>query len=141
MAYSISRQESHFSQRSCRLPAMGLMQVTPAAAIDTAKTYKATYNRDQLLKDPISGMQMGAAELSGPGVVITALTSSPLPATMPDAAVCGSGSLPMAIRVIPRLIRSIQRSSASQSPKGVITSSGSWRNCRSIVLALATAAS
>jgi soluble lytic murein transglycosylase len=38
--------------------------VTPAAAIDTAKKYKATYNRDRLLKDPAYNMQMGAAELS-----------------------------------------------------------------------------
>ncbi len=65
VAYSISRQESHFNQKIVSTAhAMGLMQVTPAAAIDTAKKYKATYNRDQLLKDPIYNMQMGAAELS-----------------------------------------------------------------------------
>jgi soluble lytic murein transglycosylase len=65
VAYSISRQESHFNQKIVSSAhAMGLMQVTPAAAIDTAKKYKATYNRDRLLKDPAYNMQMGAAELS-----------------------------------------------------------------------------
>ena len=43
---------------------MGLMQVTPAAGIDTAKKFKVTYNGDRLLKDPVYNMQMGAAELS-----------------------------------------------------------------------------
>ena len=65
VAYSISRQESHFNQKIVSTAhAMGLMQVTPAAAIDTAKKYKATYNRDRLLKDPVYNMQMGTAELS-----------------------------------------------------------------------------
>src|SRR5476649_1103331 len=40
------------------------MQVTPAAAQDTAKLFKAIYNRARLLSDPIYNMQMGAAELS-----------------------------------------------------------------------------
>ena len=43
---------------------MGLMQVTPEAAIDTAKKFKAVYNRARLLNDPVYNMQMGAAELS-----------------------------------------------------------------------------
>ncbi|HEY1312124.1 MAG TPA: lytic transglycosylase domain-containing protein, partial [Pseudolabrys sp.] len=65
VAYSISRQESHFNQKIVSTAhAMGLMQVTPAAAIDTAKKYKATYSHDRLLKDPVYNMQMGAAELS-----------------------------------------------------------------------------
>jgi soluble lytic murein transglycosylase len=65
VAYSISRQESHFNQKIVSTAnAMGLMQVTPAAAIDTAKKFKATYSRDRLLKDPVYNMQMGAAELS-----------------------------------------------------------------------------
>ena len=40
------------------------MQVTPEAAIDTAKKFKAVYNRARLLSDPVYNMQMGAAELS-----------------------------------------------------------------------------
>ena len=40
------------------------MQVTPAAAHDTAKKFKAAYNRARLLSDPVYNMQMGAAELS-----------------------------------------------------------------------------
>jgi soluble lytic murein transglycosylase len=65
VAYSIARQESHFSQKVVSVAhAMGLMQVTPEAAIDTAKKFKAVYNRARLLKDPVYNMQMGAAELS-----------------------------------------------------------------------------
>jgi soluble lytic murein transglycosylase len=65
VAYSIARQESHFNQKVVSTAhAMGLMQVTPAAGIDTAAKYKVTYNRDRLLKDPVYNMQMGAAELS-----------------------------------------------------------------------------
>jgi soluble lytic murein transglycosylase len=43
---------------------MGLMQVTPEAAQDTAKRFKAAYNRNRLLSDAAYNMQMGAAELS-----------------------------------------------------------------------------
>jgi soluble lytic murein transglycosylase len=65
VAYSIARQESHFNQKIVSpAHAMGLMQVTPAAAQDTAAKFKVTYNRNRLLKDPIYNMQMGAAELS-----------------------------------------------------------------------------
>jgi peptidoglycan lytic transglycosylase len=65
VTYSIARQESHFNQKVVSTAyAMGLMQVTPAAGIDTAAKYKVTYNRDRLLKDPVYNMQMGAAELS-----------------------------------------------------------------------------
>ncbi|MGH6789501.1 MAG: transglycosylase SLT domain-containing protein [Pseudolabrys sp.] len=66
IAYSIARQESHFNQKVVSIAhAMGLMQVTPAAGIDTAKKYGATYNRGRLLNDPVYNMQMGAAELGG----------------------------------------------------------------------------
>ena len=65
VAYSIVRQESHFNQKVVSTAhAMGLMQVTPAAGIDTAAKYKVTYSRDRLLHDPVYNMQMGAAELS-----------------------------------------------------------------------------
>ena len=65
VAYSIARQESHFNQKIVSSAhAMGLMQVTPEAALDTAKKFKATYNRVRLLSDPVYNMQMGAAELS-----------------------------------------------------------------------------
>ncbi len=65
VAYSIARQESHFNQKDISTAhAMGLMQVTPEAAIDTAKKFKAVYNRARLLADPVYNMQMGAAELS-----------------------------------------------------------------------------
>lgn len=65
VAYSIARQESHFNQKVVSpAKAMGFMQVTPVAAKDTAKRYKAPYNAARLLSDPVYNMQMGAAELS-----------------------------------------------------------------------------
>jgi len=65
VAYSIARQESHFNQKIVSSAhAMGLMQVTPDSAQDTAKRYKIGYNRARLLSDPVYNMQMGAAELS-----------------------------------------------------------------------------
>jgi soluble lytic murein transglycosylase len=65
VTYSIARQESHFNQKVVSVAhAMGLMQVTPEAAQDTAKKFKAVYNRARLLSDPVYNMQMGAAELS-----------------------------------------------------------------------------
>ncbi len=65
VAYSIARQESHFNQKVVSSAhAMGLMQVTPAAGIDTAAKFKVAFSRDRLLKDPVYNMQMGAAELS-----------------------------------------------------------------------------
>ncbi len=65
VTYSIARQESHFNQKVVSTAnAYGFMQVTPAAAQDTAKLFKAVYNKARLLSDPIYNMQMGAAELS-----------------------------------------------------------------------------
>jgi len=65
VTYSIARQESHFSQKVVSIAkAMGFMQVTPIAAKDTAKKFKAVYDSGRLLSDPIYNMQMGAAELS-----------------------------------------------------------------------------
>jgi soluble lytic murein transglycosylase len=65
IAYSIARQESHFNQKVVSpAHAMGLMQVTPEAAIDTAKKFKVHYDKARLLSDPVYNMQMGAAELS-----------------------------------------------------------------------------
>ena len=65
VAYSIARQESHFNQKVVSIAkAMGLMQVTPASAQDTAKRFKVAYNKARLLSDPIYNVQMGAAELS-----------------------------------------------------------------------------
>ena len=65
MTYSIARQESHFNQKVVSIAkAMGFMQVTPIAAKDTAKKYKAPYDSGRLLSDPVYNMQMGAAELA-----------------------------------------------------------------------------
>lgn len=65
VVYSIARQESHFNQKVVSsAKAMGFMQVTPVAAKDTSKRFKAPYDVRRLLSDPIYNMQMGAAELS-----------------------------------------------------------------------------
>jgi soluble lytic murein transglycosylase len=65
VVYSVARQESHFNQKVVSSAhAMGLMQVTPAAGIDTAKKFKFTYSRERLLKDAVYNMQMGAGELA-----------------------------------------------------------------------------
>jgi soluble lytic murein transglycosylase len=65
ITYSIARQESHFNQKVVSpAHAMGLMQVTPAAALDTSRKFKATYDKGRLLSDPVYNVQMGAAELS-----------------------------------------------------------------------------
>lgn len=65
VVYSIARQESHFNQKVVSSAnAMGLMQVTPIAAQDTSKRFKAPYNKARLLSDPVYNMQMGAAELA-----------------------------------------------------------------------------
>jgi soluble lytic murein transglycosylase len=65
LLYSIARQESHFNQKVVSpAQAYGFMQVTPAAAKDTAKRFKVSYNKDRLLSDPVYNCQMGAAELS-----------------------------------------------------------------------------
>ncbi len=65
VTYSIARQESHFNQKVVSTAhAMGFMQVTPESAKDTAKVFKAEYNRGRLLSDPVYNMQMGTAELA-----------------------------------------------------------------------------
>jgi soluble lytic murein transglycosylase len=65
VTYSIARQESHFNQKVVSpANAMGLMQVTPIAALDTSRKFKYTYDKGRLLTDPVYNMQMGAAELS-----------------------------------------------------------------------------
>jgi soluble lytic murein transglycosylase len=63
--YSVARTESAFDQRDVSpAKAVGLMQVTPAAARDTAKRFGVTYDWKRLVSDPVYNTQMGAAELS-----------------------------------------------------------------------------
>ena len=65
VTYSIARQESHFNQKVVSpANAMGLMQVTPVAALDTSRRFKTSYDKGRLLSDPVYNVQMGAAELS-----------------------------------------------------------------------------
>ena len=62
--YSIARQESTFNPKTVSSArAMGLMQVTPAAARHTASKYGAPYDEKRLLSDQIYNVQLGAAEL------------------------------------------------------------------------------
>src|SRR5450759_919410 len=62
--YSVARTESAFDQRD-KSPAnaVGLMQVTPEAARDTAKRFGVAYDWNRLVNDPVYNTQMGAAEL------------------------------------------------------------------------------
>jgi soluble lytic murein transglycosylase len=63
--YSVARTESSFDQRDkSAANAVGLMQVTPEAARDTAKRFGVTYDWDKMVSDPVYNTQMGAAELS-----------------------------------------------------------------------------
>jgi soluble lytic murein transglycosylase len=63
--YSVARTESAFDQRDkSAANAVGLMQVTPEAARDTAKRFKIEYDWDRMVSDPVYNTQMGAAELS-----------------------------------------------------------------------------
>jgi len=65
MIYSVARTESAFDQRDkSAANAVGLMQVTPEAARDTAKRFKIDYDWDRMVSDPVYNTQMGAAELS-----------------------------------------------------------------------------
>jgi soluble lytic murein transglycosylase len=76
VTYSIARQESHFSMKVVSsAQAMGFMQVTPEAGLDTAQKYKVTYNKGRLLSDPVYNMQMGAGELAN---LFTGYNGSPL---------------------------------------------------------------
>jgi soluble lytic murein transglycosylase len=62
--YSIARQESQFWQGDVSsAKAMGLMQVTPEAAQESAKKYGAAYDLKRLSTDSVYNVQMGAAEL------------------------------------------------------------------------------
>jgi soluble lytic murein transglycosylase len=63
--YSVARTESAFDQRDVSpAKAVGLMQVTPEAARDTAKRFGVTYDWDRLVADPVYNTQMGAGELA-----------------------------------------------------------------------------
>jgi soluble lytic murein transglycosylase len=64
LLYAVARQESAFKQASrSSANAMGLMQVTPAAARYIAKKFDRSYDRNKLASDPVYNVQMGAAEL------------------------------------------------------------------------------
>jgi soluble lytic murein transglycosylase len=64
VVYAIARQESTFNPKTVSSArAMGLMQVTPAAAKYVAQKFRATYDEKRLLSDQAYNVQMGAAEL------------------------------------------------------------------------------
>ena len=65
IVYAIVRTESGFDQGDMSpAKAVGLMQVTPQAARDTAKRFGVTYDWKRLVSDPVYNTQMGAAEVS-----------------------------------------------------------------------------
>jgi len=64
VVYSIVRQESAFNPKVVSSAnAIGLMQVTPAAARDTAKRFNVSFDRHRLMADVIYNAQLGTAEL------------------------------------------------------------------------------
>jgi soluble lytic murein transglycosylase len=64
VVYSIARQESAFNPKVVSgANAYGLMQVTPAAARDTAKRFNVTFDQRRLANDVTYNAQLGAAEL------------------------------------------------------------------------------
>jgi soluble lytic murein transglycosylase len=65
IVYSIVRTESGFDQGDVSsAKAVGLMQVTPSAARDTAKRFNVTYDWNRLVSDKAYNTQMGAAEIA-----------------------------------------------------------------------------
>ena len=66
ITYSVVRTESSFDpQDKSPANAVGLMQVTPESARDTAGRFHATYDWKRMVCDPIYNVQMGAGELAG----------------------------------------------------------------------------
>ncbi|HEY7246647.1 MAG TPA: transglycosylase SLT domain-containing protein [Xanthobacteraceae bacterium] len=64
VVYAIVRQESTFNPKTVSSArAMGLMQVTPAAARYVTGKYHAPYDERRLLSDQAYNVQLGAAEL------------------------------------------------------------------------------
>jgi soluble lytic murein transglycosylase len=66
ITFSVVRTESSFDpQDKSPANAVGLMQVTPESARDTAGRFHATYDWKRMVCDPTYNMQMGAGELAG----------------------------------------------------------------------------
>jgi soluble lytic murein transglycosylase len=64
IVYAIARQESGFNPRAISSAgALGLMQVTPAAARSVAAKFRIAYDERRLLDDETYNAQLGAAEL------------------------------------------------------------------------------
>ena len=98
------------------------MQITPEAGRDTAKRFGVKYDWDRMVSDPVYNTQMGAGELSA---LLSEYKGSHIMTFAGYNA--GRGRVRdwikrMAIRAIPRSIRSTG-SSASRSPKRETTSS------------------
>src|ERR1043166_4310649 len=65
IVYAVVRTESGFDQADrSAAKAVGLMQVTPGAARDTAKRFGVSYNWDRLVSGPVHNTQLGAGEIS-----------------------------------------------------------------------------
>lgn len=65
IVYSVARTESAFDQNDrSAANAVGLMQVTPEAARDTAKRLGVAYNWPRLVSDPAYNTEMGAGEIA-----------------------------------------------------------------------------
>jgi soluble lytic murein transglycosylase len=64
VVYSIVRQESAFNAKVVSSAhALGLMQVTPSAGLNTARKFKVPFDQRRLLSDVAYNAQLGTAEL------------------------------------------------------------------------------
>jgi soluble lytic murein transglycosylase len=64
VVFSIVRQESAFNTKVVSSAhALGLMQVTPAAGLNTARKFKVPFDQHRLLSDVAYNAQLGTAEL------------------------------------------------------------------------------
>jgi soluble lytic murein transglycosylase len=65
IVYSVARTESAFDQHDrSSANAVGLMQVTPEAARDTAKRFRVSYSWPRLVSDPVYNTEIGAADIA-----------------------------------------------------------------------------
>ena len=118
IVHAIARQESAFDPAAVsHAGALGLMQMMPATARETARRAQLPFELERLTKDPLYSAKMGAAHLNdllgdwrGSYILTFAAYNA------------GSGNVKTG-------------SSGSRSPRRATMSSASWRTCRSIASA------
>ena len=135
IVHAVARQESAFNPRAISSAgAVGLMQVTPAAARSVANKFGVPYDEKRLLDNQTYNVQLGAADSATSSSIIAAPTSLLSPATMPDVAVSKSGSPSTATPATPKSTRSTG-SSEFRSPRPATTYNACLKTFRSTACA------